>query len=83
MHEYLPLLTKKGKWLKEEKSINVGDIVIIKDATLSRGKWPLARISKIFPSKDGIVRSVEVTTKSSKYLRPITKLIKLDVNGLW
>ena len=83
MHEYLPLLTKRGKWLKEEKSINVGDMVIIKDATLSRGKWPLARISKIFPSKDCIVRSVEVTTKSSKYLRPITKLIKLDVNGLW
>ena len=21
MHEYLPLLTKRGKWLKEEKSI--------------------------------------------------------------
>ncbi len=39
------------------------------------------RVSKIFPSTDGLVRKVEVTSTDNKiYIRPISKLIPIVRN---
>ena len=43
----------------ENKELNVGDIVMLLNERKNRETWPVARISRAFKSKDGVVRSVE------------------------
>ena len=39
--------------------------------------WPLGRIVEVFSGKDGLVRVVNVKTKSGIYKRPVNKLALL------
>ena len=66
-------------WQQEE--CEVGELVLLQDDDIKRGKWPLGRIVKVNPSEDGIVRVAEVRTKNGTYTRPATKLYKLEDNG--
>ncbi|XP_071827004.1 uncharacterized protein [Apostichopus japonicus] len=72
--EYLPLLQKRHKWNFPKENVVIGDIVLLTDETIPRGKWPLARIITVFKSSDGKVRSVEVKVRNKILKRPITKL---------
>ena len=75
---YLPELQKRAKWLDVTENVSEGDLVLLVQST-PRNVWPLARVSKIFPSTDGLVRSVEVTTADgSTYQRPISKIVMLE-----
>ena len=76
--EYLPLLTLRHKWTTENKNIAVGDVVMIVDDSLPRALWPLARVHKVHPGKDGRVRSVTVKTRNKFLDRPVTKLCILE-----
>ena len=76
--EYLPLLTKRGKWLKEERNIEVGDMVLLAETNVPRGYWQLARVIEVYPGEDGVVRVAEVKTKSGKLTRPVAKLCVLE-----
>ena len=85
--EYLANLQSRQKWTKEVRNFSVGDIVLVKDSDLfgARNNWPLARIIKVFPDKDGLVRSVRlhIATRDPKgkvtvLNRPITKLVFLE-----
>ena len=76
--EYLPLLTKRGKWLKEERNIEVGDMVLLAETNVPRGYWQLARVIEVYPGEDGVVRVAEVKTKSGKLTRPVAKLCLLE-----
>ncbi len=78
--EYLPLLQERQKWNVIKKNLKHGDIVLIIDDTAPRNSWPMGRIVNIFPDKKGIVRRVQVKTKSSTVERPITKLCLLMDN---
>ena len=40
-------------------------------------KWPLARVIKTYPGKDGIVRVVNIKTQRGSYRRPVHKLAVL------
>ena len=44
-----------------------------------RSNWPLGRIVKLYPGKDGIVRSVKVKTPNSELIRPSRQLYLLEV----
>jgi hypothetical protein len=56
-------------------------VVIELDENQPRGVWRLMRVSKIFPSTDGLVRKAEVTSTDNKiYIRPISKLIPIVRN---
>ncbi len=63
--EYLPLMQERQKWNVIKKNLKQGDIVLIIDDTAPRNSWPMGRIVNIFPDKKGIVRRVQVKTKSS------------------
>ena len=76
--EYLPSLTKRPCWRKDIPNVTVGELVLVVDDDLKRGKWPLARVTNVMPGVDGVVRVAEVKTKSGVYTRPITKLIRLE-----
>ena len=67
---------KKGR---PRRNAQVGDLVLVVDQDLPRGKWHLARIVRVIQGKDGLVRTVEVKTgSSSSLLRPIQKLCLLE-----
>ncbi|XP_052783284.1 uncharacterized protein LOC128219514 [Mya arenaria] len=79
--EYLQTLQPRRKWNHEEDNIRVGDIVLLRDKSVSRIYWPIARVNKVFPSPDQKVRKVKVLAfKDSKlvsYVRPIVELVLL------
>ena len=76
--EYLPSLQQRQKWFKPRRNFSVGDVVLIIDSLTPRNLWPLGRITATFPGKDGLVRSVQIKTKSSSFCRPIDKLCLLE-----
>ena len=86
--DYLQLLQARQKWVKARRNMSVDDVVIVKDDSLPRNRWPLARVVQTFPSDDGLVRKVKVLvadpsidkrgrrSKASVYLeRPVHKLV--------
>jgi hypothetical protein len=79
--EFVPLLGPRQKWSQEQENLKVDEVVIELDANQPRGVWRLMRVSKIFPSQDGLVQKVEVTSTDNKaYIRPIAKLISIVRN---
>ena len=79
--EYLPTLTKRGKWRKGCCNLREGELVLLKDDDFTKkGKWPLARVTKVVPGKDGVVRVADIRTKDGEYTRPVTRLCRLEDN---
>ena len=76
--EYLPSLTTRPKWRNSEETVQYGDLVLVQDQNSARGKWPLARIVKLFPGQDDKTRVAEVKTESGIYLRPVARLHILE-----
>lgn len=75
--QYLNILQCRQKWLKSIKNLSVGDVVMDVVPDAPRNSWPLARVTRVFPSADGIVRSVEIKTQNSTYHRPVSKIVLL------
>jgi hypothetical protein len=88
--EYLQSLQIRSKWNDAQPNFKSGDIVIIKDESLPRNLWKLARVAHVYQGSDGHVRSVKLTlaqnsldncgrrTQPVMYLdRPIHKLVLL------
>lgn len=78
--EYRPQILKRTIWFDDRKEIRfkVGDVVMLIDENLKRGKWPKGKIQKVHVNKsDGKIRNVTVETTSGTYSRPITKVAYL------
>ena len=78
-NEYLHKLSVRHKWTMQKPSIMIGDVVLISDDNVSRGKWPMGRVEQIHPSKDGYVRAVALRTKGGTIRRPVQRLHRLEV----
>ena len=76
--EYLPSLQGRQKWLCSKKNLAQGDIVLMVDENSPRNLWPLARVLEVYPSKDGMVRTVRIRTRGGVLVRPIDKLCLLE-----
>ncbi|XP_072170624.1 uncharacterized protein [Diadema setosum] len=57
--EYLQELQFRQKWVRTERNLAVGDIMIAKEGNEARCWWPLGCIIDVYPSKDGCVRKVK------------------------
>ncbi|PIC28056.1 hypothetical protein B9Z55_020098 [Caenorhabditis nigoni] len=70
-----------GKKAHSNKVIPIiGEIVLVKSDQQPRNKWRMARVVKLCPGNDGVVRSVEIKTKEKKILkRRIEQLIPLEI----
>ncbi len=77
---YLHHLQTRTRWKRGSPDLSVGDVVFLKDATLSSGRWPLARVISVQPGTDGRVRVVEVQCGGSTYRRSVQSLIKLHLD---
>ena len=88
--EYLQSLQTRRKWQNARRNLQIGDIVIDKDDDLPRNQWPLAKVTNIYLSDDGLVRKVEIQKGTrnvdkhgrrknglSTYDRPVHKVIVL------
>lgn len=81
--EYLQTLQSRRKWNSTQRDIQEGDLVLLKDNQSPRNKWPMALVSKVFPSTVGRVRKVQLKVtkdgsgKEVKHLRPITEVVLL------
>ena len=75
---YLPTLRSRTKWHGKQRNVKVGDIVLLMDKQLEKHQWPLARVTKIMPGDDGLVRTVEVRTATGRYQRPVQRLCMLE-----
>lgn len=76
--EYLNTLQIRNKWDKNTNPISLGTVILIKhDSFTPPLQWPLGRVTKLYPGNDGIVRVVDVQTKSGLYKRPVAKLCPL------
>ncbi|XP_075150621.1 uncharacterized protein LOC142224719 [Haematobia irritans] len=78
--EFLPQLLQISKWRDKSKPVKIDDFVIIVDATMPRSQWLKGRIIKVFPAKDGQVRSAEVKTSCGIKRRPVSKLAVFATN---
>ena len=77
--EYLPTLTvRPSSQRTEHHNHKEGDLVLLFEKDLKREKWPLARVEKVMPGKDGVVRVVNVRTKDGSYTRPAAKVLRLE-----
>ena len=79
--EYLYQLTVRNKWQKETAPIQVGDIVLVSEDNVSRGKWPLGRVEKVHLGKDGLVRTATVRVQKSILTRPVQRLHRLEIES--
>ncbi|XP_011496528.1 PREDICTED: uncharacterized protein LOC105361121 [Ceratosolen solmsi marchali] len=76
---YLQQFLSTFKWHHPSNTIKVGSLVLITDQRQPQCKWPLARVMKLHPGKDGLTRVVTLKTTSSIISRPIHILAPLPV----
>ncbi|XP_049301323.1 uncharacterized protein LOC125774986 [Anopheles funestus] len=76
--EYLPTISKREKWLKLSKPVQVDDIVTFPDENRI-GKWIKGRVTETFAGQDGIVRSVRLKVGQNEYRKAVVNLAVLDV----
>jgi len=79
--QYLSSLQQRQKWTTKQANPKVNDIVILKEDNIPMLQWPLARIERLHPGKDGIVRVVTIRTPKGQYVRPLSKLAPLPVSA--
>eukprot|EP00731_Ephydatia_muelleri_P001304 Em0001g1304a len=58
-------------------NVSVDDVVVVREDGMVPTLWPLARVVRVYPGKDGLVRVVDVKTSKGIYKRPVTKLVVL------
>ncbi len=75
--DYIIQLNRISKFKQPQRSLQVGDIVIIKDSDLFIRSWPLGKVTQTHPGADGLVRVATVKTQKGVYRRAIHKLVPL------
>ncbi|XP_059096787.1 uncharacterized protein LOC131891276 [Tigriopus californicus] len=82
--QYLEALQARRKWIVPRRSLQPGDLVLLKNKAEKRMSWPLCLIQETKVSKDGLVRSVIVKrmdatsagiAKPRFYERPISQIV--------
>ena len=63
---YAPTLVKQSKWFQEKRDLKVGDVVVVSDSGMQRGRYRLGKVTKVIPSADGRVRRVFIMFKRYK-----------------
>ena len=64
--EYLHQLSFRYKWVCEQPAIKIGDVLLISEDNVSRGKWPMGRVKRLVPGKDGLARTVTLKTQKGR-----------------
>lgn len=77
--DYIGTLQNRYKWNQKEKSLQVGDLVVMKE-NMPPGTWPIARVIKVYKtSGDDVVYNVKIRTSKSDLVRSVRTLAKLKL----
>ena len=78
--EYVPQLAQRIKWRTIKRNLCQGDLVLLVEENVPRGRWLLGRVLAPIASAHGLIRTAEVTTKSGTYVRLVGKLALLEAH---
>ena len=73
--EYITLLHHRQKWLNNQRSIQINDLVLVKNEISPPAQWPLVRVIDVHPGKDDLPRLVTLCTATMVLKRPLVKLV--------
>lgn len=79
LKEYLPDLQTRREPHGRGTAIRPGDLVKIVEENQPRNQWTRGKIAETYPGPDGIVRTVDVKTKTGTLRRPVRKLVTLNM----
>ncbi|XP_070527375.1 uncharacterized protein [Cardiocondyla obscurior] len=79
--DYINTLQQRAKWRKPEPSLEVGQLVFLRNPLLPPCKWEIGRVIQVHPGADGLVRVATVKTASSSYVRPVGKICVLPIRS--
>lgn len=79
--EYLSTLQSRARWQDKRPNLQEGDVILMKDNAAPRNHWPMAVVIKTFPSRDNVVRTVDIRVirhgTPKVFKRPVTELVLL------
>lgn len=78
--EFITRLQERPKWMKREKELEPGDIVIVKEDGLPPGKWSLGRITDKHVGPDGNTRVYSLRCRGDIIKRTNTRLCQLPID---
>ena len=58
LKEWVPALNARVKWRTERNNLKTNDVVLVLSANTPRAHWPLGRVLRVHPGRDGCVRVV-------------------------
>ena len=61
-------------------SMRTGDLVLLDLENKPRAQYPLGIITQLIQGNDGVVRSAVVRARNSSFVRPVSKLIPLELH---
>ncbi|XP_069982188.1 uncharacterized protein [Penaeus vannamei] len=76
--EYLPGLQERQIWMKPQRNLENGDLVLNKQDCVPRNQWPLGLVVGVHKGTDNLVRSVDVRTGTGTFERPVTRICFLE-----
>ncbi|XP_068245361.1 uncharacterized protein [Palaemon carinicauda] len=83
--DYFPTLIVRQKWHTDKRNVQPGDIVLIKDTNVVRGKWKMGQVVDTETGRDNKVRDVSIRYKiqrPGKYKGQSDTVIKRSVHKL-
>ena len=82
MHDFLPTLSTTSKWFAERRNLTNGDVVLVVDPDIPRGKWPLGRISTVHPGGDVSLQRLQAFQTSNLPYLPMAMVVGRALNEL-
>jgi hypothetical protein len=78
--DYVNQLRCRSKWLDPQPNFTEGQVVLHRQLNVLPMEWPLARIERCFPDKNGVIRTVQIRVNGQLKTVPTIHLIYLPVD---
>ena len=79
--DYIRNLPCTVKGFVSKCNLKEGSVVLVSEDNVSKLSWPLGVVIKLFPGKDGLIRSVDVKTSKGVINRPVQRLHDLEISS--
>lgn len=77
--DYLRSLPLSVRQFRQKGKLAEGSVVLLHDENQPRQRWQMGVVTRLFPGRDGVVRSVEVRTSRGCKTRAVQRIHDLEV----